>query len=89
MFTYQPNKEVQPNKEEFDKTLNSLIKITKCKEETGTLYLQECQITEKKNLYSHYLLENCLKCIENNITQWKKMSLVEQETDLNKIQKIY
>ena len=84
MFTYQSNNE------EFSKTLNSLIEITKCKEETeaGTVYLQECQTTEKQKLYTHYLLENCLKCIEKNISNWEKMSIVEQETELNKIQKI-
>ena len=83
MFTYQTNNE------EFSKTLNSLIKITKCKEETGTLYLQECQTIEKQKLYTYYLLENCLKCIENNISNWEKMSIEEQETELNKIQTIY
>ena len=79
MFSYQNSIE------EFGETLTSLIKITECTEEIGILYLQECQTTEKKNLYSHYLLENCLKCIENNITQWKNINLSEQELELNKL----
>ena len=70
--------------EAFGNTLVSLIEITKCEALTGIIYLQECNNKQKQNLYTSYTLKNVLSCISKNQLQWKKMSLLEQQLELDK-----
>jgi len=78
MFTYENSIEA------FGNTLASLIEITKCEALTGIIYLQECNKEKKQKLYISYTLENVLSCISKNQLQWKKLSLSEQQLELNK-----
>ena len=70
--------------EAFGNTLVSLIEITKCEALTGIIYLQECNNKQKQNLYTSYILKNILSCISKNQLQWKKMSLLEQQLELDR-----
>ena len=70
--------------EAFGNTLASLIEITNCEALTGIIYLQECNKKQKQKLYTSYTLENVLNCISKNQIQWKKMSLLEQQLELDR-----
>ncbi len=70
--------------EAFGNTLASLIEITNCEALIGIIYLQECNKKQKQKLYTSYTLENVLNCISKNQLQWKKMSLLEQQLELDR-----
>jgi hypothetical protein len=70
--------------EAFGETLPSLIDITNCEALIGIIYLQECNKKQKQKLYTSYTLENVLNCISKNQIQWKKMSLLEQQLELDR-----
>jgi len=70
--------------EAFGNTLASLIEITNCEALIGIIYLQECNKKQKQKLYTSYTLENVLNCISKNQIQWKKMSLLEQQLELDR-----
>ncbi len=70
----------------FGNTLASLIELTKCEPLTGIVYLQECnkKQKQKQNLYTSYTLLNVLNCISKNQLQWTKMSMLEQQVELDR-----